>query len=187
MDLSKELKIMFSDSNEAQNSLIENLVDTQREEQRLAEERIHILMVVKLTESLKKCDFKVLKNFGVDRIRLYTTMPGSNVYRADRLRINFINAENKSIFLEKEQQKLMSPVLNILETKPGVKLYQRYTNKFVNMYINLQDNVEKIEEQILDALLMPHLKEVLKSNKMNMELQDELNVNGTIKPNRTKI
>lgn len=185
MDLSKELKVMLDSSYESKDSLIKALVDRQKEEQRLAEEKIHILTVVKLMESLKKYDFKSLIDYGVSYIRLSIPTPGTNVYRPDLIRIRFINAEKKQLTAIEED--IIKPILDNLENDSGTKLHHRYTNKFANMHINLQDNVEKIEEQILTALLAPHLKEIFISNKMNMELQNELNVNEVVKSNRAKI
>jgi hypothetical protein len=187
MDLSKELKIMLSNSSDVNNSLVEELVKKQKEEQRLFEEKIHILMVVKLTESLRKFDFKSLSNCGVKQIRLYVVAPGSNAYRPDLLKIKFIHGEKQSSLLAVTEENLIRPMLDMLETGSGTKLYHRYTNKFANMYIDVKDSIEDIEEQILTALLAPHLKEILKSNKMNVQLQNELSVNENIRTNKTKI
>ena len=185
MDLSKELKIMLSNSSDVNNSLVEELVNKQKEEQRLAEEKIHILMVIKLIESLRGCDIKSLSNCSVGYIRLYVPMPGSNAYRPDSLRIRFMNSEKKPLTITEEE--IIAPFINNLEKGLPINLFHRYTNKFANMYIDIKDSIEDIEEQILNSLLTPNLKEILQSNKMNVQLQNELNVNENIKTNKTKI
>lgn len=186
MDLSKELKVMLFNKNEDKDALIENLIENQKVEQRKAEEKIHILKIARLIQSVELSDFTLLKTAGVNYIGVYIPQAGSNKWKEDSIRIKFCNSENRMIIIHTEKEELVKPFLELIE-RSGFKIFHHYTNGFYSLNFNVEDNKEDIKNKLIDALLAPHLKEIFKSNLMNVELENDLNVNQMTKHHKTKI